>query len=34
MPTKVTLELIMNDKAFYESETNETIENILLIFKS
>ena len=25
MPTKVTLELIMNDKAFYESETNETI---------
>ena len=30
MPTKVTLELIMNDKAFYESGTNETIEKYIL----
>ena len=26
MPTKVTMELIMDDKAFYESGTNENIE--------
>jgi len=25
MPTKVTLELIINDRAFYESETNENV---------
>ncbi|HEX5185558.1 MAG TPA: hypothetical protein VFV86_01600 [Nitrososphaeraceae archaeon] len=25
MPTKVTLELVINDRILYESETNETI---------
>ena len=25
MPTKVTLELVINDRTLYESETNETI---------
>ncbi|HJT84001.1 MAG TPA: hypothetical protein VJ697_05920 [Nitrososphaeraceae archaeon] len=33
MPTKVTLELIINDKAFYEFETNENIENYIVDFQ-
>jgi hypothetical protein len=33
MPTKVTLELIINDRAFYEYETNETIEEYILDFQ-
>jgi hypothetical protein len=33
MPTKVTLELIINDRAFYEYETNETIEEYNLDFQ-
>ena len=33
MPIKVTLELIINDKAFYESETNENIENYIIDFQ-
>jgi hypothetical protein len=33
MPTKVTIELIINDKAFYEYETNETIEKYIVDFQ-
>jgi hypothetical protein len=33
MPTRVTLELIMNDKAFYESGTNETVEKYIVDFQ-
>ena len=33
MPTKVTLELIINDKAFYESETSENIEKYIVDFQ-
>jgi hypothetical protein len=29
MPTKVTFELIMDDKSFYESEPNENIETYI-----
>ncbi|HJT85582.1 MAG TPA: hypothetical protein VJ697_13960 [Nitrososphaeraceae archaeon] len=34
MPTKITLELIINDKAFYESETNSNIENYIIDFQT
>jgi transposase len=30
MPTKVTIELIMDNEAFYESGTNENIENYII----
>ncbi len=33
MPTKVTLELIMDDTAFYESNTNENIEKYVVDFQ-
>ena len=30
MPTKVTIELIMDNNAFYESGTNENIEHYII----
>jgi hypothetical protein len=33
MTTKVTMELIMDDKAFYESGTNESIEKYIVDFQ-
>ena len=33
MPTKVTLELIMDDRSFYESGTNESIERYIVDFQ-
>ena len=33
MPTKVTIELIMDDKGLYESGTNEKLENHLIDFQ-
>lgn len=34
MPTKVTVELIINDKGYYESETNENIEKYIEGFQN
>jgi hypothetical protein len=33
MPTKVTIEIIMNDKAFYESEPNANIDTYINDFQ-
>ena len=33
MPTKVTLELVINDRTLYESETNKTIEQYVEDFQ-
>ena len=33
MPTKVTLELVMDDRSFYESGTNESIERYIVDFQ-
>jgi hypothetical protein len=33
MPTKITLELIMDDKAYYESGTNENIDTYIIDFQ-
>jgi hypothetical protein len=34
MPTKVTIELIMDDKGFYEFENNGTIEKYIVDFQN
>ena len=33
MPNKLTFELIINDKAFYEYETTQTIEKYIVDFR-
>jgi hypothetical protein len=33
MPTKVTIELIMDNEAFYESGTNENIESYIIVIQ-